>query len=532
MVQVVFDGATRTLKLGENTDIAQRAAETATAAAADLATRIETLPIPDPDKSVVIGALGGAELANFDALGLLEVAFGAKKLPIAADDGTVASTITAWSDELSGVKLGIADATTNSTLLALYDDGTGYINMTAPEPSPPAMENVARLRGLRSAMTYLKLGGSALLHIIIDADSWGDDKGYGTSDAIERFFAESGLTSAGPGWIGFASPLSASFSPHGAARLGTITVSRSGTWTNLFLSADTTPGTIQNFPGYDAVQSGADGSIYTIAGSVLATCTSIKLFCEKGGTVEQSWDGTTYTSVTVASGSGSTTATIDMTGKASGSLRLRCTNGTKIAGIYALAASSGVVFSNFSCSGSTAAQKASVQSNADYLATMAAMTADVTVPIVMLSLNDTKAGADNAAIVTNLGTIVAGYRSIFDGYESNDAALIVQPNTALSIQDTLAPLVRTWARDNDAAFVDLQPYFGKPSTSGDYASYGGDYTAGALTVLPLLQAGSGVFRHPSKPSDLIAAGKSPGLSGAMVMASVLSNLLLSPLRSN
>lgn len=491
---------------------------------------IQTLPIPDPGKSLVLGSIGGPEIASWDVLGLLDLPFGAKSLPIAADDGTVASTVIAYSDEISGVKYAIADAATRAVLFAIYTDGTAYLNLANTNSARPDLENVSRLRALRSGLTYLKNSGSALVHVILDGDSWFDSKVYGSTDAITRFFADSGLTNAGPGWIGFASPVSSSFGPHGTA-LNNIGVTRSGTWTDLFKSADVSVGTIQNFPGYDAAQSGANGSIYTITGSTIANCTSLTLFCGKGGTVEQSWDGTTYTAVSVTAGSGSTTATINMTDKTN-TLRLRCANGTVVAGLFGLTASSGVVFSNLSNSGATAAQKATVQANADYIATMRALPGDTITALVQLGLNDTKAGTLNPAIVTSVAAVAAGYRAIYTGFPSCDIGILCQPNTSLSVQDTLAPLLRAWAYSNDAMFFDWQNSFGTPATSGDFASYSRDYTSGAAsTAQPLLEVDT-AYRHPSPAADLIAASKSPALNGASVIASGLSNILLSPLRSN
>lgn len=512
---------------------------------------IKVLQRGDVTKSLIFGQNGGAEVGNVDLLGLWSLIFGIKNLPIAAPDGTITSTITAWNNERSGWKFVVYDATSLAALFGIYTNGTVYLNAAiaeliaargtavdlgtrisrglTPAGSPKtATQNLGRLRGLRSGLTYLKNGGSALVHIILDGDSWWDSKTYGSADAITRFFADSGLTNAGPGWIGFASAVSGG-NPRGAAQ-NNVTVTRAGTWTDLFRSADVTPGTIQNFPGYDAVQCGADGSIYTITTSQLASAVYLRMFCSKGSGVEYSWDnGATYTALTITSGSGSTYVDISLTGKAS-PLKLRFANGSIVAGLFCLTSTTGVVFSNFGNSGSTAAQKATVQSNADYKAMMAALPGDVTVPFIQLGLNDTKAGMANATIVTNVAAVAAGYRAIFGGYESNDIAILCQPNTPLSVQDALSPLLRSWAEDNDAAFLDWQPYFGLPAYSGDYP-YNGDYTSGSLGgKLPLLQVSTG-YRHPSPPADLIAASKSPALSGAMVVAPTLSNLFLSPFRS-
>lgn len=521
------------------------------ASKATIDARLNFFSVPGGEYALTLGKPTGPIYAGVtNAYGHFDFT-GVRTLPIGATDGTITATLTGVNSR-SGFLLRCFDSVSGALYFGLQNDGTLVANiavtevinargtatdlntrisrgLTAAGSPKSATQNLGRLRGLRSGLTYLKNGGTGLIHIILDGDSWWDSKNYGSTDAITRFYADSGLTNAGPGWIGLASAIGGGTSYHGTA-LNNISISRSGTWTDLFRSADGSPGTPQNFPGYDAAQSGADGSIYTITGSTIANCTSLTLYCGKGGTVEQSWDGTNYTSVTVTAGSGSTTATINMTGKSS-SLRLRCTNGTVIAGLFGLTASSGVVFSNLSNSGSTATQKASVQSNADYKAMMAALSGDVTVPLIQLGLNDTKAGTAGATIVTNIGTVAAGYRAIFSGYESADILVSCQPNTPLSVQDTLSPLLRAWAEDNDAAFLDWQTYFGLPATSGDYASYSRDYTSGsASTALPLLEV-STTYRHPSPTSALIAAGRTASLSGAMVVASTLSNVLLSPLRS-
>lgn len=497
--------------------------------------------------ALTFGKAGGPIMAGItDTTGLWDFS-GVRTLPVNATDGTVSSTISG-STARSGFLFSCYDSVTRALLFGVQTDGTFAATLTVagitapdlstfllrgstPSGSPKTgTQNLGRLAALRSAFAYLKNGNSALAHIILDGDSWLDSKAYGSSDAIARFFADSGLTNAGPGWIGLASALAAGTAIHGAAQPG-VTISRSGTWADLFKSADVSVGTIQNFPGYDAVQSGADGSIYTLTGSTIGNCTSLTLYCGKGGGVEQSWDGATWNAVTVTAGSGSTTATINMTGKTS-TLRLRCTNGTVIAGLFGLTASSGVVFSNFGNSGSTAAQKASVQSNADYKAMMAALPGDALAAFIQLGLNDTKAGTANATTVTNVAAVAAGYRAVFTGFPSCDVAILCQPNTPLSVQDTLAPLLRVWAEDNGAAFLDWQTYFGTPASSGDYASYSRDYTSGsASTALPLLEV-STAYRHPSPASGLTGASKSAVLTGAGVVAATLSNVLLSPLRSN
>ena len=253
------------------------------------------------------------------------------------------------------------------------------------------------------------------------------------------------------------------------------------------------------------------------------------LFCGKGSGIEQSWDGAVWNAVTVTAGSGSTTATIDMTGKTN-TLRLRCANGAVVAGLFGLTAASGVVFSNLSNSGSTAAQKAAVQANADYQAMIAAMPGDAVCVVLQLGLNDTARGAVNSAIAANVGVVADGYRAAFDGFPACDILAACQPNTPLSVQDLLSPLVRAWAEDNDAAFLDWQGYFGIPASSGDYAAYARNYTSGAAsTALPLLEVDT-TYRHPSPTADLVAAGKTAVLSGAGVVAHTLSNILLA--RSN
>jgi hypothetical protein len=203
-----------------------------------------------------------------------------------------------------------------------------------------------------------------------------------------------------------------------------------------------------------------------------------------------------------------------------------------VAGLFGLTAASGVVFSNVGNSGSTAVQKASVQSNTDYKAMMAALSGDAVLAMIQLGLNDTKAGTANATTVINVGAVAAGYRAIYPGFPGCDVEILCQPNTPLSVQDALAPLLRVWAEDNGAGFLDWQTYFGTPASSGDYASYSRDYTSvAASTATPLLEVESS-YRHPSPTTRLTAAGKSGAVSGASVVAAALSNVLLSPLRSN
>lgn len=519
--------------------------------AATVDARLAFFSVPGGEYALTFGKPTGPIYAGItDAAGLWDFS-GVRTLPIYSTDGTLTASLSGDTTR-SGFLLACYDSVTRALLLGLGTDGTLYANVDVPEVtaargtavdlntrisrglttagSPKtAMQNVGRLANYRSGLSYLKLSGSALVHVILDGDSWWDSKNYGSTDALTRFYADSGLANAGPGWIGFSSALTGG-NPRGTA-LNNITVSRTGTWTDQFRSADVTPGTIQNFPGYDAALCGANGSIYTITSSQLTSATYLRLFCGKGSGIEYSWDGTTYASLTITAGSGSTYVDVPLTGQTN-SLRLRCASGALVSGLFCLTASSGVVFSNFGNSGSTAVQKASVQSNADYKAMMAALPGDTVLALIQLGLNDTKAGTANATIVTNVGTVAAGYRTIYTGYPTCDVAILCQPNTPLSVQDALSPLLRVWAEDNNAAFLDWQTYFGTPATSGDYASYSRDYTSGAAsTALPLLEVSTS-YRHPSPTSALIAASKSAVVTGAGVVASTLSNLLLSPLRSN
>lgn len=559
MTQILIDGTPRTILLGENTALAGIYAANAAASAdaveitaASLDARLNFFSVPGGEYALTFGEPGGPIFAGItDATGLWDFS-GVRELPVNATDGTVTATISGTTAR-SGFLLAAYDSVTKAILFGLQDDGTFVADMDVAEVTAArgtaaslnarisrglnevgslkiGSQNFGRLSNLRSGLTFLKLSGSALVHVILDGDSWFDSKIYGTTDAITRFYAESGLANAGPGWIGLGSSITGGTAFHGTA-LNNISVSRTGTWTDLFPSVSSTSATAVNYPGYNAAQSGANGSIYTLSGSTIGNCTSLTLYCGKGSGIEQSWDGSTWNAVTVTAGSGSTTATIDMTGKTN-TLRLRCANGAVVAGLFGLTAASGVVFSNLSNSGSTAAQKAAVQANADYQAMLTALPGDAVCAVVQLGLNDTSRGATNPDIVTNVGTVAGGYRTAFDGFPNCDIAVLVQPNTPLSVQDTLAPLLQVWAEDNSAAFMDWQPYFGTPATSGDYASYSRDYTSGAAsTALPLLEVSTS-YRHPSPVSGLTGASKSAAVTGAGVVASALSNLLLSPLRSN
>lgn len=517
--------------------------------------RVRFLDIDHPKYAVVFGKTGGPILGGILYSGSWEF-LGVRYMPIKAADGTVAAVVSADSAR-TGYLWRAYDTASGAILFGVKSDGTFVAKMSiaevtaargsaadlntrlsrglTPAGSPKTgMQNISRLPNWRSALTFLKGGGTGYAHAIIDWDSWGDAKTYGTADAIARFFADSGLTNAGPGWIGLASAKADGTAIHGTAQ-NNIAVARTGTWTDLFPSADASPGTPQNFPGYDATQSAANGSIYTITSSQLANAIYLRLFCGKGSGIEYSWDGgSTYTALTITSGSGSTYVDISLTGK-TGSLKLRCASGAIVAGLFCLTSASGVIFSNLSNSGSTAAQKASVQSNADYKAMMAALPGDAFLALVQLGLNDTRVLADITTITANVAVVGNGYKAIYSGFPSVDVMTMCQPNCAQSVQDTLAPLLRASAEDNGFGFLDWQNYFGIPAYSGDYAGYSRDYTSGAAsTALPLLEklASGTSYRHPSTTAQLVAASKSAIVTGSGVMASTISNILLSPLRSN
>lgn len=546
---------------GPGTKSAKGHADRAETLADNLNDRLTVIDQPGSSEGGTIALTDGTIVQEYLPNGVAAPAFGTTRQPIVSEDKEYLGEITGSVAD-NGLRAAAYDEETGALLFGVDEDDQFFCKL-APSVIPPSpsseevvaargtaadlnerlsraltpagsaktsVQNISRLRVLRSALTHLKLGGSALVHIILDGDSWLDSKAYGSTDAITRFYAESGLTNAGPGWIGLGSGQGGGAAIHGTA-LNNISVTRTGTWTDLFPSASGSPGTPQNFPGYDAARSDANGSIYTVTGSVIGNCTSLTLFCGKGSGIEQSWDGSTWNAVTVTAGSGSTTATIDMTGK-SNSLRLRCASGAVVAGLFGLTGSSGVVFSNLSNSGSTAVQKATVQANADYQATLAAFPADAVTVLVQLGLNDTKASTAVDTITDAVGDVVAGYRAAFDGFPSCDIIVACQPNTPQSVQDTLAPLLRVYAEDNDCAFLDWQGFFGPAPSTGDYASYSRDYTSGAAsTALPLLEVDTS-YRHPSPNSKLVAAGKNAVLSGANLVAGALSGVFLSPFRSN
>lgn len=509
---------------------AKAEADRAEGFAESLNDRIKALPLPSGRYSTEFGTPGGARSAGITHGGLWEILLGLTIMRLAASDGTLAGGIEVKND-LGKWAICVRDKNTWGLMAGVRKDGTTYPSASAATGSLPGAAFLERLRVLGSALAYHRaFTPEGLHHIVFDEDSWGDSKNYGTVEAIQLFYAMTGVTNAGPGWIGFARAEGGTGGGRGTA-LNNISVTRTGTWADQFLSGTASPGSPQNFPGYDAVQSGANGSIITVDGAVILSCISLTLHCSKGSGIEQSWDGTTWAPVSVASGSGSTTASIDM-GSKTRTLRLRCASGSKVAGLFGLTSNTGFVFSNLSNSGATAVQKASVQANADYQAQIASMPGDGATVIVQLGLNDTKAGTDNAVIVTAVGQVVEGYRAAFNGNPVCDVLVSCQPNTFKSVQDTLAPLLRTWADENDCAFLDLQPFFGPISESGDYSSYNRDYTSpAASTALPFLEKDS-QDRHPSPKDDLIAAGYPPMLSGQARIASVFARVLTSPIWSN
>lgn len=508
-------------------------------AAASLDARLDFFAVPGGEYALTFGAPGGPIFAGItEAEGHWDFT-GVRTLPIAAPDGTVTATVTADTGR-SGFMLACYNAATRALLFGLQDDGTFVASVSVAEvtaargtaadldarlsrgltaagsPRLP-VQNLARLRAYRAGISTLAAGGSALVHVLVNGDSWFDVSSYGLGPAIARFLADSGLTCAGPGWIGVASSLTTPYSPHGSAQntgIHAATVTRDASWTDLFRSADVTPGTAQNFPGYDACQSTANGATITIACTALATATAVTLYCTRGSSIERSWDGTNWAAVTVAGGSGATSATISLTGQ-TGTLRLRAASGSVIAGVFVQTASSGVIFSKLSSSGSTAAQQAGVQANADYQTLVAALPGAAKLLLCQMGLNDAK-GTDTAADVqADIAAIVAGYRT---AAPATAAIVLAQPNTDLNTafaMTTLSPLLRAWAEDNDCAFLDWQPFFGSPGSGASFAAY-----ANSGGTPPLLTSDN---RHPLNTGTNF---------GATMVAGALANVFLSPLRSN
>lgn len=608
---------------GPGTDSAKGHADRAETLADNLNDRLTVIDQPGSSEGGTIALADGTIVQEYLPNGVAAPAFGTTRQPIVSEDKEYLGEITGSVAD-NGLRAAAYDEETGALLFGVDEDDQFFCKLDPsvipPSPSSEevvaargtaadlnerlsraltpagspktAVQNISRLRVLRSAITHQRLGGTGLHLNVYDAHSWFDSKNYGSVEAAQLFYEECGLPNAGPGWIGVGSAQGGGAGIHGTA-LNNISVTRTGTWTDLFPSASGSPGSPQNYPGYDAARSAADGSTYTFTGAAMGGCSTLLAFCKESSVIEQSWDGgTSYTALSIASGSGSTTASVSpsptasftgtivgttltvsgvtgtitpemtltgtgvisgtkivsgsgttwtvntnhassigpvaMTGK-SNSLRLRLANGSELAGIFGLSASSGVVFANLSNSGSTAVQKATVQAEADYQAMLreiGSLVTSVTV-IVNLSLNDTKAGTPVETIVEAVGEIVAGYRSAFTGFPSCDVLVACDPNTPLSVQDALAPLLRAYAEDNDCAFLDWQEHFGIPDSSGDYASYARDYTSGSpSTALPLLQVSTG-FRHPSTPADLIAAGEDPSLCGSNLVAGVLSGALVS-----
>lgn len=507
-----------TLPGGAGTKSAKEWSEDSAASAASLDDRLSAIG-PDGVFQVQFGAPGSGMSAGIYDSGVWEFFLGVVKMALADQTGAQAGAIEVKTDSGEWV-FSISDTTTGTLLFGIHKwlgvwsyEGqiSGSSASSAVEPALPAIENQHYLRQFIAGCGTLLDGGSALVHVMLDGDSWLDGKAYGSSTFVERFYATTGLVNAGLGWIGLAAAAEDG-TAHGDA-LASVTITRDNTasWTDLFPSTSVSPGTSQNFPGYAAVQAAASNAVMTIACPALSDQTSLTLYCGKGAGVEQSWDGSSWSAVTVAAGTGSTTATIDMTGKTD-TLRLRVSSGTVLSGLFGLSAASGVVFSNLASSGSTAEQHAAVQANADYQAMLTALPGDVHVAMLQLGLNDAKSSSVTAQICADWITEVRdGYRTAFPGC---DVAYACQPDTYLNTgfnMDDLALLLRTDARTSGCAVLDLQAFFGPVQSGTTYAGYA------YASDIPLLGPDD---RHPS------LVGETGAVHGAKVIAQAYSNLFI------
>ncbi|WP_143182254.1 hypothetical protein [Serratia fonticola] len=323
------------------------------------------------------------------------------------------------------------------------------------------------IREVRMRLEKLAAGDSTQLTIGLLGDSYSNDKSYYSMQFAKQLQDKYGM--AGVGWFGFGwyGPASGTWTSttqpvgiSGSIRTDLAPICQViGTWTCTYGAPST------NAPALYKITSSTVGdyvrfSVPAAGGNYSNTC---RLFYsgDGSGTVQVSWDdGVTWSNTinlaTVGAGN------INLSGTpAEGCIaRIKVVSGTVgLAGVDSQSTAPGVRIHKLGCSGSTAAQWASV--GAQWGVQMTALSCKC--HQVMLGTNDQGVATVPSTFISNLAVIFSNLNAILP---YSDRALVTPAENQRTNNVYKMPLYAQAARDfsitNDIGFCDLQTFFGSP----------------------------------------------------------------------
>jgi hypothetical protein len=251
-------------------------------------------------------------------------------------------------------------------------------------------------------------GQTAKLRAAFHMDSYGTNNNISKAVSFDnlRLYNGGGLTAvgfAGPGWIGATYVSGAVKSSIGVA-LGLYSVARTGTWTDNF-------GTDIYSPDVCSASTTDTTATYTFASTNTGNIpTSMILLVAGSGSFDYSWDGTSWTTVTLTSTTRQAVTLAGLPGTAAWILRLRWPSAStfKVMGLQPDTADNGLVFNAINATGTRLQQRAATDATA-----FAANAALINPDIVFLGtpINDRNASRTVAQWKADLQTVIGLWRA-------------------------------------------------------------------------------------------------------------------------
>jgi lysophospholipase L1-like esterase len=266
---------------------------------------------------------------------------------------------------------------------------------------------------------------------------------------------------AGGGYMGFSYPAAGLSFLFAGARPDLYTIAQSGTWTSNH--------TGQNQPDMGRVSSSSVGAKYTITFPAGHSAANLFYNNSAGAEVRYRWDGGSWTTLSLASGTFASLASVP-TG--SGTLEIEVVAGTcQLGGIDWRMSASGVRLHKLGASGGRASQFASL-GEPNWRTSVANLGIDAAV--LMLGINDKAADRTPTEFATDIQTIITRLRTMDSAI---DILLVAEPETSSAIarpdiytQAEYAEELATLAEANRCGFLDLQPFFGTAPSEYNFAS--------------------------------------------------------------
>lgn len=486
MIEIILDGTPRILKLGENTDLALRAAAAADASADAAAVSAAEALASAPSTYETTAAYGG--LIVLDAGGRI---IGQVPDPAVAPLLATACTSSIYetTDTRAGVYLLDAGGRIAATLGA---SGTADAEVVAARGtratladrlsqsldaygSPLDSFNANRMRRYHFETRKLLLGEAIRLPIGLFGDS--------NTHLAQRWSGAFSTTliglygDGGGGWTGFGFGGASGTFAHGGTqptlingnvRPSSYGVSFSGAWNKTYGSVPA--------PDTCCAVSSTAGNEIRATFPATPTLSGVDLFWigTANGVMEYSWNGSSWTTINVQGtvGACSSAALAGVPGSGPGTLFLRVVSGTcQPAGVNWKSAASGVVVHKLAATGTRMQQLATQAVAASWRTGIAALGMD-TALLVHMS-NDQVADRAPSDFATDATTVIGGLRAAVPGLDvlaisapANQQTGQAYPMTAYKA--AYAPVAAALG----TAFLDVQRNFGDPANPDEYGSAG------------------------------------------------------------